>query len=237
MSHQCEHEHDHHHDSPPPATNNAQSLFSFVNTPNVQCLNTNSHGSSDSAACFIKSRDDQYDVSKYLESDADCQMILHIPFTCICRIFSLVLRTSRSSSGTTSPKTIKIFKNFSKNIDFDTLEDSKPQHEVEHPRDVGIDLDGAPRTEITDTDDSSFVEHHLPRHLFQNAHSLTLFMQSAWGDDEDITRCFYLEMRGESTGQKRGNNAVPLLTVYESAPNPVDHQKLENEQQGSSLGM
>lgn len=236
MSHQCEHEHDHNHEHAlPPVTNGAQSLYPYINTPQVQCLNVNGRGSRNLTECFLKSQDQRNDVSKYLESDADCQMILHIPFTSICRVFSIVLRTSRTASGVASPKNIKMFKNFTKSIDFDTLEESKPLHEVESPENVGIDLSRDSTHEVVD--ESSFVEHHLPRHLFQNAHCITIFIQNTWSDDDDLTRCFYLEVRGEATGQKTGQSEVPFLAVYESAPNPLEHRKLENEYEASNLGM
>ncbi|SCU83036.1 LADA_0C09318g1_1 [Lachancea dasiensis] len=239
MSHNCEHEHDHghgHDDNPPLPTAEAQSLFPFINTPNVRCFNAVGHGSNDLSKCFLKSQDDKCDVSKYLGSDADCQLILHIPFTVVCRVFSLVVRFSRTGNGIGSPKTIKIFKNYNKSIDFDTIADSKPVHTIENPENAGIDGDVADSV-ATVGDEYGFVEHFLPRQHFQNAESLTVLIEDNWsGDEDDLTRCFYLELRGENSGQKRTNDGVPLLAVYEAAPNPLDHQRVD-EVGGSTLGV
>ncbi|SCU90205.1 LANO_0D07954g1_1 [Lachancea nothofagi CBS 11611] len=237
MSHNCEHEHEHEHGhdhSPPLATTEAQSLFQHVDTPHVLCLNAVGRGSNDLHACFIKSQEDRYDVSKYLESDADCQMIIHIPFTCVCRVYSCLFRFSRSNTGIGSPKTVKVFKNFKKSVDFDSLADAKPQHELENPENVGIDVNG----ETSVDDDCGYVEHNLPRQHFQNVESLTFFIENNWSDDEDdLARCFYLELRGEATGQKQNNDGIPLLAVYESAPNPLDHQRVEDDAKSSTLGI
>ncbi|SCU78600.1 LAME_0A05050g1_1 [Lachancea meyersii CBS 8951] len=246
MSHSCEHEHEHghghgdhgHDHSPPLATNEVQSLYKYINTPQVRCLNAVGCGSNDLSSCFIKSQDDKYDISKYLESDADCQLILHIPFTGVCRLFSCIFRFGRNSSGGIgSPKNVKLFKNFTKNIDFDNLSEAKPQHELENPENVGIDVDGAAGATSVEND-AGFVEHHLPRQHFQNVESLTLFVENNWtGDEDDLTRCFYVELRGEFANHKRSDDEFPLMAVYEAAPNPLDHQKVESELGGTTLGM
>lgn len=232
MSHQCEHEH--HDHSPPPVTNSTQSLYEHINFLQVVCLNVVAKGSDNQSACVFKTQDEKYNVSRYLESDADCQMIIHVPFTGTCKLFSIVLRCNRTDGGYSSPKTIKLYKNFNKNVDFDTLSESKDDHHFENPQDIGIGVG----IETDVLDDSTFVEHHLPRHIFQNCYSLTLFIQDNWtADEDDLTCCFYLELRGEYTGERASNDAIPLMTVYESAPNPVDHQKLEYEHENMELGM
>lgn len=236
MSHQCEDEHHSHRHSPPPIpTNSNQSLYQFIDTSKLRCLNVTSNGANQFPPCFIKPQDQKYDVSKYLETDADCQMLLHIPFTGDVRIFSLILRCSKAEDGCGSPKSIKLYKNFNKNIDFETISDSKESYHMESPEDVGIASDGSVNTV---EDDSTFVEHHLPRHVFQNCNSITLFFENNWSEDEDdLTRCYYLELRGEFTAKRTPHDGMPQLAVYEAAPNPADHQKLENEQESASLGM
>lgn len=68
--------------------------------------------------------------------------------------------------------------------------------------------------------------------------SLTIFFEDNWSSDEDeLCRLYYLEIRGEFLGISKSREQVPLMTVYESAPNPVDHIKLESEQTHINMGL
>lgn len=244
MSHRCENEHhDHHghghnHTAPIP-TNAEQSLYSFIDTAKIICLNATAPTASDRNELyrgFLKNQDSRFNSGSYLQSDADCQLVVHIPFTANCRLFSLILRTNAndSSAELSSPKSIKLFKNFNQSVDFDTLEASKEELKVEHPEDIGLKDTG----DLENTDENTFVEHYLPRRVFQNCSSVTLFIENNWsGDEDDHCRLYYLEIRGEFSGQKVLNNGAPMLNVYESAPNPVDHEKLEAEQDELGIGM
>lgn len=248
MSHHCEdehfehdHDHDHGHDhghshEAPIATSAAQSLYEQIDTPKIKCLNGVGKGATGKELYkyFIKPHEEKYNTEIYLESDADCQLIINIPFVNSCKVHPVVLRTNANSSGYSTPRTIKIFNNFKKSLDFDTLSgESKVDFKTEHPNNVGVH-----KGEASVTEDSSFVEYHLPRAQFQNCESLTLFIEDNWADDEDeLSQLFFLEIRGEITGKLRPENAVPLMTVYESAPNPLDHAKLESEvSDGLNLG-
>lgn len=244
MSHACENEdhdhngHGHDHTAPIP-TNPDQSLYPYIDTAKIICLNAIAPALPERTGLyksFLKEQDSRFDCATYLQSDADCQMVIHLPFTGDCRLFSLILRTNANDpeAELNSPKSIKLYKNFARNIDFDTLNSAKEDLKIEHPEDVGL-RDSA---DLSNSDEGTFVEHYLPRRIFQNCSSLTLFFQDNWSMDEDeLCRAYYLEIRGEVTRQRVLNNGAPLLSVYESAPNPVDHQKLENEQDEVGLGM
>ncbi|AET41168.1 PITH domain-containing protein Ecym_7338 [Eremothecium cymbalariae DBVPG len=228
----CEDEHHDHSHSAPLPTNAQQSLYEWIDTPKLRCLNVVRKGNANSVvSCFIKSQDEKYDISRYIESDADCQMLIHIPFTSTCRVFSLILRGGRDSEmGTSSIRNIKIYNNYNKNLDFDTIQDSKPQSKFEYPQDVGVHLKCETAGQTEEFSDSTFVEHHLPRHIFQNSHSVTIFVQDTWsGDEDDSTKLCYLELRGESTGISPTTEVPLLKTVYEATPNPKEHAKLEPE--------
>ncbi|SCV00543.1 LAMI_0G05754g1_1 [Lachancea mirantina] len=236
MSHSCEQEH-HECSPPPPETNASQSLYDFIDTAKTVCLNCVGKGNSGTVAeCLLKSQEQKFNVSSYIESDADCQVLVHIPFTSNCRIFSVIIRCNQAEDDLLgSPKTIKLYKNFRKNIDFDTVKDMKPTHHFENPQNVGL---ADPGSEEYIQDESSFVEHHLPRRHFQNCHSLTLLIDDNWAADEDLlTRCYYLELRGECSGNLPAGDGIPLMAVYEAAPSPLDHKKLESEQETTNLGM
>ena len=234
MLYHCEddhhnHQHGHEHIAPIP-TNANQSLYQYLDTSNIRCLNVEPRGRVDKLyKAFVKTQDNKYNCLSYLQSDSDDQMIVHVPLTANCKIYSIILRTNGNDPDNelNSPKTIKLFKNFTKNVDFDTLNDSKEDIKLTHPENVGINVDGS--TTLNE-DDNTFVEHYLPRHLFQNCSALTIYIENNWsGDEDELSRLFYLEIRGEFTGTLVSDNIVPLMTVYESAPNPVDHNKLESE--------
>lgn len=238
MSHHCEDEHHSHSHTAPIPTNPQQSLFQYIDDSKVVTLNGIPYPSNRQpiTSTFLKSNDDRFDCSKYLQSDADNQLILHIPFTSTCKLFSIILRNNKDDDENelSTPKIVKIYKNFNKNIDFDTVKDTKPTYSIECPQDVGL-----PHSVDTDknTDENTFVEYFLPRTQFNNSDSLTLFFEENWAGDEDLLmNLFYLDLRGECTGPKRDRNAVPLMTVYESAPNPAEHTKIESDKQNASLG-
>lgn len=227
MSHHCEDEHhDHHHDAPIPTTA-AQSLYDQIDTSKIKCLNAVPRSTDSMAASFIKTQEDKFVINRYLESDADCQLIVHIPFTNTCKLFSVIIRSNNTQGAYATPRTIKIFNNFKKNLDFDTLSaETKIDFKTEHPNNIGVNSSA----NTTESREDNFVEYHLPRNKFAGSKSLTLFVQDNWSQDEDdLTQLFYVEIRGEVTGTLRPDNAVPLMTVYESAPNPLDHSKLESE--------
>lgn len=244
MSHTCEDEHhddsNHGHDHTAPIPTNAeQSLYPFIDTAKIICLNAVAPALPERLELyksFLKEQESKFECGYYLQSDADCQVVIHLPFTGDCRLFSVIIRTNANDpeAELNSPKTIKLFRNFNRNIDFDTLSSSKEDLRIEHPEDVGL----RDSTESINTDENTFVEHYLPRRIFQNCSSLTLFLQDNWSTDEDeLCRIYYVELRGEFMGKRVLNNGAPMLSVYESAPNPVDHQKLEAEQDEIGLGM
>jgi hypothetical protein len=82
-----------------------------------------------------------------------------------------------------------------------------------------------------DTEEESFVEHHLPRSQFQSTHHLTLFIQDNWDEDEDeTTKLYYIELRGVFTSPLSKN---PVIALYESAANPADHKNILQQEVGN----
>lgn len=233
----CEHEHhhgghgghdhddDHSHVAPIP-TNESQSLRQYIDVYKLTGLNIAQPN--DKLQKVFKEQESKFQVSDYIESDADAQFILNIPFTGNVKIYSIILRTGGEASN--CPKTIKIFKNKT-NLDFDNVNDSKPTFKIEHPQVGHLGED-----EAEDTDESSFVEHYLPRNLFQSTTQLSLFIENNWEDDEDeLTKIYYIEIRGAFTSPLSKD---PIITLYESAANPADHKNLlANEVGGNHAGL
>lgn len=243
MSHHCEdehHDHGHGHDHTAPIPTNAnQSLYCHVDTANIRCLNAVTPGLPkhlETYKSFLKDQQSKFNCSYYLQSDADCQMVIHMPFVGNCKLFSLILRTNANDPecALNTPRTIRLFKNYNQSIDFDSINAMKEDHKLEHPENVGL-MDG--EQEVNE-EENSFVEHYLPRRNFQNCSSLTVFIEDNWSrDEDDLCRVYYLEVRGEFSGERAINNGAPVVNVYESAPNPLDHQKLENETDEIGLGL
>lgn len=239
------HEHDH---TPLSATNPEQSLYQYIDTTKIKILNgvamdkgSSTFNSISKAKSFIKTQDEKFKIGTWLQSDADCQLAIQLPFTGICKIDSIILRTNKPnlSDEFDAPKTIQLYKNWKDNInlDFDTLSSkhTKVDYHFEHPQNNGIEPS---TTADFDTDESNMIEHFLPKRKFNDCHSITIFVKDNWSNDEDnLWKLYYIELRGEFIKNLSKDNTVPLMTVYESAPNPLDHQKLEADKDTVNLGM
>ncbi|GMM53592.1 hypothetical protein DAKH74_002080 [Maudiozyma humilis] len=262
MSHNCENEHfshghDHgghghghghdHDDEAPLATNAQQSLYQYIDTTKSKLLNAVAlEGESllntdQKYAAFIKPTDQKFDIQRSLKSDIDCQMAIQIQFTGSCRIKSIILRCNKPelSEEFDAPKTIEIYKNWKRsvNLDFDNLASKKikPDMSVEYPKDIGID---PTTTEKIDLNEDSMIEYHMTKGKFNDCHSFTLFFKDNWTSDEDnLCKLYYLEIRGDYIGKIERDNTVPIVSVYESAPNPLDHQKVESSSDKINLGL
>lgn len=210
----CQHEHAHHHNEPnsaqPIPTSPAQSLRQCIDFSRLTGLNL-AVPNSEIEKVF---KEDKFDVSFCLESDLDAQMIINIPFTGYVKLFSVILRTSNDEN---CPKTIKLYKN-NQSLDFNT--DTKPTYTVIQPQ-IGHDSTSDP------SDETTFVEHYLPRNQFQSTTQLSILINDNYSDDEDeISKIYYLEIRGQFQSDFKKD---PVITLYESAANPADHVKLFNK--------
>lgn len=218
----CENEHHHLHGDDghddhvaPNPTSRAQLLNSKVNLPHVTAFNL--ANPKDDLAKLFKLESNRYELKPVIKSDADEQLILHIPFlNGSVKLHSVILRTN---GDLFCPKTIQMWKN-NPAIDFDSVEQFKPNFVVSHPH-VGVAYNDDEVPEILESD-ADFVEHHLPRHIFTGVQHLTLFFKDIFGDEEE-THLHLIELRGEFTELTKD----PVIAIYESAANPADHQKVE----------
>jgi len=185
------HEEDHVHDSS--ELGFQDNLFISIDRSNVVALN-----SQDTASDIVKPWHERLDETTYLESDADDQIIIRVPFTGSVRLKSLLLK---SGPGDKTPSKIALFAN-SLTLDFDDVNNETPTQELDVPqsREVG--------------------EYSLKTAKFSNVSSLTLFVPSSQG--ADTTRLYYLGFLGSWTATKQ----QPIITVYEAQANPADHEKI-----------
>ncbi|KAK7206586.1 galactose-binding domain-like protein [Myxozyma melibiosi] len=190
------HGHSHSHSPPPEDTFDSQSLYKHINIDQVTTMN---ESEPDAGKGVIKPWSERYDTTKILESDADEQLIMFIPFTGMVKLYSLLLRTAPTSSA---PRTLKLFKNRT-DVDFSIAEDLKADEQLEHNNSI-----------------ADIVEYPLKRAIFSNVKSLTLFVQDNYGDD--VSMISYIGLRGEWKELSKD----PVITIYEAAANPADHKNL-----------
>ncbi|KAG0241261.1 hypothetical protein BGW41_006115 [Actinomortierella wolfii] len=208
MSHHCHdeaHDHDHHHhghdghdhshDRSPDEGLVHESLFSKIDRDNVVCLNESEPGQGKS---ILKPWTDRMDDSKVLESDADEQLILFIPFTASVKLKSISIRYE---PGETAPSKLKVFTN-REDVDFDSADSIQPIQEFE----------------LVEDTHGQVAEYITRVSKFSSLRNLTLFFPENHGGD--TTRISFVGLKGEFSEFKKD----PIITVYELQANPADHK-------------
>ncbi len=221
MSCSEEHFHSHHHDESnhvaPSETSSSNSLFKYIDLPHLSILNESTDTQS-SSKLFRPYNERFVDVQhRFVESDADEQLLINIQFTGTVKLISIIIWAPDDEY---SPKEILLFKNKS-NLDFDNINDLKPIFTINHPENVGTHFDPESFNLINNNihdDDVGITEHFLPRHLFSGVTNLKLFIKSNYG--EDTTRLLYMDFRGTCSPLVKN----PVITLYEAAANPADHK-------------
>ncbi|KIM40451.1 hypothetical protein M413DRAFT_445908 [Hebeloma cylindrosporum] len=186
-------DHDHDHDSLD-ALGFQDNLFAHIDRQNVVALNANGNPQD-----LIKPWNNRLDESQYLESDADDQLIIRVPFTGTVRLTALLLKAGPAGH---TPSNILLFPN-EPTLDFNDIPDVKPTQEFAVPqnRDVG--------------------EYSIKTTKFSNVSTITLFIPAAQG--EETTRIYYIGFLGSWTEAKH----QPVISVYEAQANPADHKKIQ----------
>ncbi|KXT03986.1 hypothetical protein AC578_9249 [Pseudocercospora eumusae] len=186
--------HDHTDDLTPALQNHIYSQidFSAVNTLNETTPRSGT-------AILQKPWTDRLTPTPELVSDADEQLLIHIPFTAQIRLHSILLRSSPTASA---PLTLKLYIN-REGLDFSTAAELEPTQKVE----------------LSQTNDVQEVP--VKRALFNSVRSLDLFFEENWGrGEEDETRLSYLGFKGEWMKLSR----EPVNFLYEAAAKPSDHK-------------
>ncbi|TCD62899.1 hypothetical protein EIP91_006256 [Steccherinum ochraceum] len=191
------HGHDHHgHDHGiPELQGHRDNLWSYIDRENTVVLNAESGKGSD----VIKTWDARLDEEVFLESDADDQMIIRIPFTGSVKLRALLLKTGPTDQ---TPSKVALHSNV-EHLDFSDIADRKPTQEfnVVQSRQIG--------------------EYHVMPAKFPNVTSITLFFPASQG--ADTIKIYYVGFLGSWTERKD----APVVAVYEAKPNLADHQKIQ----------
>ncbi|KAF9000741.1 galactose-binding domain-like protein [Cyathus striatus] len=188
------HDHDHDHDHDQSDLGPQDNLFLHIDRDHVVALNTSAEGRD-----VIKPWHQRLDESKSLESDADDQMIIRIPFTGSVRLRSLLLKTGPLGQ---TPIKVALFAN-EPNLDFDDIshKGSTQEFEIAQGREIG--------------------EYATKTAKFSNLSSITLFFPGSQGDD--TIQIYYVGFLGHWSQR----NKNPVITVYEAQANLADHEKIQ----------
>ncbi|KAF8966636.1 galactose-binding domain-like protein [Flammula alnicola] len=168
-------------------------LYRVIDKHNVYGLNLTVP---EDAREVIKPWDEREDNTKYVDSNVDDQLILHIPFMENVRIKSILLKLGR---GEVTPRHIRIYANRSTIVDFAEAETTKPHLNISL-------LEG----------ETGVVEYPLRVASFASVHSLSLFFNDSVGGEG--SRIYYVGFKGDMRSTKREVNSK--LEV--PAPNAAD---------------
>lgn len=190
--HGCQDEnHDGHSHDAPLEDVPRETLYHIVDHQNVLALNVIEQNN------IIKPWEDRNDETIYLESDADDQMIIRIPFAdSAAKLVSILVK---AGPGDQTPSKIQLFVN-DDNLDFDDIARRTAAQEFEVPqsREIG--------------------EYQLRPTRFTNCRSITVFIPASQG--ADTTRLYYLGFTGSFTKVTK----QPIIAVYEASPQLADHK-------------
>ncbi|KDR80381.1 hypothetical protein GALMADRAFT_242776 [Galerina marginata CBS 339.88] len=157
-------------------------LFRVIDRDNVYGLNLTVP---EDAKEIIKPWDEREDNTKYLDSNVDDQLIIHVPFTQNVRIKSILLKLGR---GEVTPRHLRIYANHSTIVDFSEAETTKPQLNISL-------LEG----------ETGVVEYPLRVASFVSVHSLSLFFNDSVGGEG--SRIYYIGFKGDMRSTKREVNS------------------------------
>lgn len=220
MSHNHSHSgpcgHDHHHDDDShvkPNEGDQDLLYASIDRDRIIALNESVPST---AAQTIKTWEHRTDPEPEVISDADDQLIIHIPFTSSVKLSTLLFRPA--SQPELTPAVIKLYKNLPATaLDFDDLAALTPTTKLESIPTV--------------QDTTQVISFPLPQVKWANTDSITLFVESSLGGDNSGIQ--FLGFKGKASGISR---AAPTNIVYESAPQPKDHSKVGADSISSAHG-
>ncbi|EDW77378.2 uncharacterized protein Dwil_GK18266 [Drosophila willistoni] len=170
------------------------SLYTKIDKDNMECLNEEIENS---GKTVFKPYENRLDMTKYVESDADEELLFNIPFTGNIKLKGIIIC---GANDDTHPNKVKLFKNRPK-MTFDDAK-VKPDQEFELTRDINGQIEYSPKV-VT----------------FSSVHHLSLYFPSNFGDDK--TRIFYIGLRGEFS--EAHYHGVTICN-YEARANAADHK-------------
>merc|ERR1712168_263136 len=193
----CGHGHSHNHQCDhhePCDESQVCNLYLKIDMNRVLCLNETVEGSGKDV---FKSWDNRQDREKFVESDADEELLFNIPFTGNVKLKGVSVIGGEDGFH---PSKMKLYKN-RENMTFDDV-----SVEVDQEFDMNIDLTGD-------------VMYNTKAAKFSSIHCLSIYFPSNFG--EDTTKIYYIGLKGDFT--KAARNEIPVVN-YELRPNIADHK-------------
>nr|XP_025868261.1 PITH domain-containing protein 1 [Vulpes vulpes] len=179
--------------SPAPALS-AYGLYLRIDLERLQCLNESREGS---GRGVFKPWEERTDRSKFVESDADEELLFNIPFTGNVKLKGIIIMGEDDDSH---PSEMRLYKNIPQ-MSFDDT-DREPDQTFSLNRDLTGELEYA--TKIS---------------RFSNVYHLSIHISKNFG--ADTTKVLYIGLRGEWTELRR--HEVTICN-YEASANPADHR-------------
>ncbi|XP_065356801.1 PITH domain-containing protein GA19395 [Calliphora vicina] len=170
------------------------SLYQKIDMENLECLNEESVGSGKKV---FKPYEKRLDLTEFVQSDADEELLFNIPFTGNVKLKGIIVAGANDDSH---PNKMRLFKNRPA-MTFDDVR-GKADQEFELTRDCRAEIEYAPKV-VT----------------FSSVHHLSIHIPSNYGDDN--TKIYYIGLRGEFS--EAHYHGVTICT-YESRPNVSDHK-------------
>jgi len=190
------HSHDGHSHETPLEDVPRSTLYEIIDHDNVVVYNV-----VDKTKKVIKPRHERNDEAIYLESDADEEIMIRVPFIdASAKIMSIIIKTGQDDP---TPRKMKVFVN-QDTLDFGDARDRPCAQELDIP--ISNDLG----------------EYPLKPTKFSNVRSITLFICAPGADDDDDDRKTLVYFLG-FTGTFTKLSQQPIITVYEASARPVDH--------------
>jgi len=182
---------DHHHEHTSCKDENLGEIFSlykFIDTTQLRCLNESVDGA---IKRVFKPWDKRLDKTLFVESDSDHELLVTIPFTGSVKLKSFCVI---GGTGGTSPSKVKLFINRD-DIDFGNVLQMKPVQVLELAENV-----------------TGEIEWPVQVYSFSNAYSLTMYFCENWGAESTII--YYIGLKGHFENVKR----QAVITNYELKP-------------------
>ncbi|KAI3385339.1 hypothetical protein SNEBB_009594 [Seison nebaliae] len=199
----CHHDHNELDHTTKEEMENAYSLYKKIDNLQTKCFNEKIDNS---CLNLFRSYAERMDRTKFVESDCDSELLIHIVFNGLVKVKSIIIM---APPGDEHPDCVELFKNVNDSqLSFDAIKSKK----CEQKFDLQYDENGV-------------LEYPLKVTKFNNVYSLTLFIPSNnSGDDDTTTKVYYIGLKGDFL---QGKQEGVVITNYEMRANPADHKTKE----------
>jgi len=175
------------------------SLYKYIDNRQLRCMNESVPGA---IAKVFKTWDQRLDKTMFVESDADEELLVTIPFTGSVKLKSFCVI---GGTGGTSPSKVKLFINRD-DIDFGNVQEMKPLQTIDLAENV-----------------TGEIEWPVQVSNFSNVYSLTMYFCANWGAASTVI--YYIGMKGLFDNVKR----VAVVANYEVKPTPAKNDPLQDK--------